>query len=80
MTPVINLLLVTMTPSYTLNKRKINSISVYCNCNQVASKQNMDKLSISKFFSFIAEVVVTGDLPLHSSIFTNFHKKLKLLP
>jgi hypothetical protein len=39
----------------------------------------MDKLSISKFFSFIAEVVVTGDLPLNWDKFTNFHTNLKLL-
>jgi hypothetical protein len=38
---------------------KINSSSVHC--NPVASKQNMEKLSVLKVFSFIAEVVDTSD-------------------
>jgi hypothetical protein len=31
-------------------------------CNPIASKQNMEKLSVSKIFSFIASVVDTGDI------------------
>jgi hypothetical protein len=40
-------------PAYTLNER------VYS--KPIASKQNMEKFSFPKFFSFIAGVVDTGD-------------------
>ncbi len=37
------------------------------------------KLSAWKFYSFIASVIDTGDIPLHSNILTNFSKNLKWL-
>jgi|688.fasta_scaffold261564_1 hypothetical protein len=40
----------------------------------VASKQNMEKLSISKTFSFITEVTATCDKPIHFNILANFRK------
>jgi hypothetical protein len=37
----------------------------------------MEKLSVSKFFSFIARVIDTSDKPSHSNIFANFCKKIQ---
>ncbi len=61
------------------NKRfeKIHSTNFYY--NPLASKQNMEKLSASKLYWFIAGVIDTSDYPLHSNIFANFWKNSKRL-
>jgi hypothetical protein len=46
-------------------------------CNPTASQQNMNKLSVSKLFSFIAGAVNTGDSLFASNISANFHRNLK---
>jgi hypothetical protein len=43
--------------------KKVNSISVYC--NPIASKQNIEALSVLNFFSFIAGVVDTCNTDIH---------------
>ncbi len=48
--------------------------------NPLASKQNREKLSAPKFYSFIASVVDTGDYPVYSNIFASFRKKFEMAP
>jgi hypothetical protein len=56
---------------------KNHSISVYC--SPIALKQNVDKLFVSNFLSFIAGVVASGDQPLHMDISANFRINSKWL-
>jgi hypothetical protein len=49
------------------------------NSNPTESQQNKKKLPVSKFFSFIAGVVVTGNEPLLSNISPNPPGVLRIL-
>jgi hypothetical protein len=59
--PVIQLLDEYQPVPTSRNKRLLKVPSVSLNAKLIASKQNMEKLSVSTFFSFIAGVIDTGD-------------------
>ncbi len=66
---------ISLPPPQSEHQGKKHSMNV--NCNLTASHQNMKKLPVSRFFSFIFSVIDTGGLTLLSYISMIFSKNLK---